>query len=27
MYRDGVPVAALIAGDVQYFDKVDQEKA
>ena len=27
MYRDGVPVAALIAGDVQYFEKVDQEKA
>jgi ATP-dependent Lhr-like helicase len=27
MYRDGVAVAALIAGDVQYFEKVDQEKA
>ena len=27
MYRDGVPVAALIAGNVQYFEKVDQEKA
>ena len=27
MYRDGVPVAALIAADVQYFEKVDQEKA
>jgi ATP-dependent Lhr-like helicase len=27
MYRDGVAVAALIAGDVQYFEKVDQETA
>jgi ATP-dependent Lhr-like helicase len=27
MYRDGVAVAALIAGDVQYFENVDQEKA
>ena len=27
MYRDGVAVAALIAGDVQYFESVDQEKA
>ena len=27
MYRDGVVVAALIAGDVQYFEKVDQETA
>jgi len=27
LYRDGVAVAALIAGDVQYFEKVDQETA
>ncbi|MBI3527438.1 MAG: DEAD/DEAH box helicase [Betaproteobacteria bacterium] len=27
MYRDGVAVAALIAGEVQYFENVDQEKA
>ena len=27
MYRDGVPVAALIAGEVQYFEKLDPEKA
>ncbi len=27
MYRDGVAVAALIAGEVQYFEKVDPEKA
>jgi len=26
MYRDGVAVAALIAGDVQYFEKLDREK-
>ena len=27
MYRDGVPVAALIAGEVHYFEKLDPEKA
>jgi ATP-dependent Lhr-like helicase len=27
MYRDGVAVAALIAGEVQYFEKVDQQTA
>src|SRR5258706_16485107 len=27
MYLDGVPVAAVVAGNVQYFEKVDQEKA
>jgi ATP-dependent helicase Lhr and Lhr-like helicase len=27
LYRDGVPVAALIAGQVQYFEKLDAEKA
>jgi ATP-dependent Lhr-like helicase len=27
MYRDGVAVAALIAGEVQYFENVDPEKA
>lgn len=27
LYRDGVAIAALIAGDVQYFEKVDQETA
>ncbi|MEQ1881941.1 MAG: hypothetical protein ABL878_13335 [Burkholderiales bacterium] len=27
MYRDGVPVAALIAGEVQYFEKLDPGKA
>jgi ATP-dependent Lhr-like helicase len=27
MYRDGVAVAALIAGEVQYFEKLDPEKA
>ena len=27
LYRDGVAVAALIAGDVQYFENVDQETA
>ncbi len=27
MYRDGVVVAALIAGDVQYFEEVDQGTA
>jgi ATP-dependent helicase Lhr and Lhr-like helicase len=26
LYRDGVPVAALIAGEVQYFEKIDPEK-
>jgi ATP-dependent Lhr-like helicase len=27
LYRDGVTVAALIAGEVQYFENVDQETA
>ena len=27
MYRDGVAVAALIAGEVQYFEKLDPEQA
>ena len=27
MYRDGVAVAALIAGEAQYFEKLDPEKA
>ena len=27
LYRDGVAVAALIAGEVQYFDNVEQETA
>ena len=27
LYRDGIAIAALIAGDVQYFEKVDQETA
>ncbi len=27
LFRDGIAIAALIAGDVQYFEKVDQETA
>ncbi len=27
LYRDGVAVAALVAGDVQYFEKMDPEQA
>jgi ATP-dependent Lhr-like helicase len=27
LYRDGIAVAALIAGEVQYFEKLDPEKA
>jgi ATP-dependent Lhr-like helicase len=27
LYRDGVALAALIGGEVQYFEKLEQEKA
>jgi ATP-dependent Lhr-like helicase len=27
LFRDGIPVAALVAGDVQYYEKLDPEKA
>jgi ATP-dependent Lhr-like helicase len=27
LFRDGVPVAALVAGEVQYYEKMDSEKA
>ncbi|HEX7810886.1 MAG TPA: DEAD/DEAH box helicase [Burkholderiales bacterium] len=27
LFRDGVPVAALVAGEVQYYEKMDPEKA
>jgi len=27
LYRDGVAIAAMVAGEVQYFEKLDPEKA
>jgi len=27
LYRDGIPIAALVAGEVQYFEKVEPAKA